>query len=183
MSPRLGLRHLPTKPKMKNSSFRRFALALAVGFTGLGSFAFAETVITQSAGTVSEFTPDSLIIRSDVATAPTRYVISRDVSYVDETGAPVSAEIVRSGLPVTVHYVREGDRVLARRVVVHRTATVAPSTTVVERERPVVVERERPVVVERERPVIVEKPPVVVEKRAPAVIEERKTTTTTTVTK
>jgi len=150
----------------------------------LGSIASAETVVTQSIGTVSEFTPNSLIIRSDVATAPTRYVIGRDISYVDETGAPVSVETVRSGLPVTVDYVRDGDRVVARRVVVRRAAVVpAPSTTIVERERPIIVERERPVVVERERPVIVEKKvPVVVEKRvAPPVVEEKRTTTTTTI--
>jgi hypothetical protein len=78
--------------------------------------------VTESAGTISEYSPDALVIHSEVREAPTRYVLDKQVTYVDDTGAPVAVDVVKSGLPVTVHYVREGDRVIARRVVVHRRA-------------------------------------------------------------
>ena len=36
-----------------------------------------------------------------------------------ENGAPVSVETVKSGLPVTVNFTREGDRMNAVKVIVH----------------------------------------------------------------
>src|SRR5215213_3387559 len=91
---------------MNSMKFRTLGATVLFGtVAALSPLALAETVVTETAGTISSFSPDSLEIRSEVATAPTRYVISRDVTYVDEEGAPVSVEVVKSGLPVTVHYV------------------------------------------------------------------------------
>src|SRR4051812_9225894 len=105
---------------MNTLNFRTSYSALLLGGAlVLSPLARAEVVVTESAGTVTELAPDALVIHSDVATAPTRYVVSKDITYVDEAGVPVAASVVRSGVPVTVHYVREADRVVARRVVVH----------------------------------------------------------------
>jgi len=49
---------------------------------------------------------------------------------VDENGNPVSVETVRSGVPVTVYYDRDGDRMVATRVVVRNTE---PSATVIKK--------------------------------------------------
>jgi hypothetical protein len=154
------------------------------------------TTTTTSAGLVSEIAPDALVIRTESSSVPIRYLSSATTTYVDETGAPVSRELVASGLPVTVEYVRDGERLLAQRVVVRRqtTTTTTPAPTVIERNTtvtrpPVVVEK--PVIVEKKVPVVVEKKvpvdrPVIVEKRVPAapapIIEEKTTTTTTTTT-
>jgi hypothetical protein len=146
---------------------------------------------TTTAGTVSEISPDTLVVRTETSATPIRYSFTKTTQYVDETGAPVSLEVVKSGLPVTVQYIREGDRMIASRVTVRRQTTSAPAPTVIERnttitqpptvvEKPVIVEKKVPVVVDR--PVVVEKP-VIVErpvKRAPQLIEEKTTTTTTT---
>lgn len=89
-----------------------------------------ETVTTETAGTISEVRPDTLVIRTKTSSAPMNYSYTKSTTYVDETGAPVSIETVKSGLPVQVYYTREGDRMIANKVVVRKTTTrtVKPST-------------------------------------------------------
>jgi hypothetical protein len=81
------------------------------------------TTTTTTAGTISEFGPDRLIVRAEAAAEPITYAYTKRTTYVDEAGAPVSVETIRSGVPVTVHYTREGDRLIADRVVVRRSPT------------------------------------------------------------
>lgn len=81
------------------------------------------TTTTENAGTISEFSPDTIVIQSETTSSPTRYSYTKSTTYVDETGAPVSIETVKSGLPVTVYYTLEGDRMVANKVVVRKTTT------------------------------------------------------------
>ena len=118
---------------MKRSTLTGSAAALLAAFA-LATSASAQTSTTtvdslNSAGTVSEIAPDMITIRSTAAAEPVHYTASKTTTYVDETGAPVSIETVKSGLPVTVYYVKEGDRLIANRVVVrkHTTTTTAPA--------------------------------------------------------
>jgi len=129
------------------------AAFLAVSNFALAQEAVVRTTSTTSAGTITEFSPDTIVIRSETATEPVRYVYRKTTTYVDEAGNPVSMEVVKSGLPVTVHYVREGDQLIASKVIVRR-AVVAPAQVVVP------------------APAVVPAP----------IIEEKKTTTTTTTT-
>lgn len=103
--------------------------------TMLTSAAMAQTVVqettTNSAGTISEFSPDTIIIRSESSPEPLRYSYSKTTTYVDETGAPVTMETVKSGLPVTVYYAKVGDRLVASRVVVRKTTVVTPAAPAV----------------------------------------------------
>lgn len=84
-----------------------------------------ETSSTTSLGTVSEFGPETIVVRSSTSSEPVRYSYSKTTTYVDESGAPVSLELVKSGLPVTVHYVKVGDRMVASRVIVRKVAAPA----------------------------------------------------------
>ena len=145
---------------MKNSLI--LALSIALSVSPLASAAEVAVSTTTSGGTITEFTPGSAItVRTESASAPMRYVVGDSVTYVDEAGAPVSAEIIKSGVPVTVHYVKEGDRMIARRVVVKKTTTTTTTA-------PVAVEERR----------------TTTTTTAPApVIEERRSSTTTTTTK
>jgi hypothetical protein len=77
------------------------------------------TTTTEYAGTISDFGNDTIVVRGE-NTAPVTYRYTKTTTYVDDAGAPVSVETVKSGLPVTVHYIRDGDRVVADRVIVHR---------------------------------------------------------------
>jgi hypothetical protein len=116
---------------MKKTTTRNLSLAILAAFSiGLSGAAVAQTSVTTttSTGTISEFSPDTIVVRSETSTAPVRYSYSKTTTYVDETGAPVSMELVKSGLPVTVYYVKEGDRMVANRVVVRKqTTTTAPA--------------------------------------------------------
>ena len=82
-----------------------------------------ETVTTETAGTISEVRPDTLVIRTETSSSPIKYSSTKTTTYVDETGAPVSIKTVTSGLPVTVYYTREGDRMIANKVVIRKTTT------------------------------------------------------------
>jgi hypothetical protein len=92
------------------------------------------TTTTTSAGTISEFGPETIIIRSETSPQPIRYSYSKTTTYVDETGAPVSLETVKSGLPVTVYYVRDGDKMMASKVIVKR-AVAVPATPIIEEKK------------------------------------------------
>ena len=61
------------------------------------------TTTTNTVGTINEFGPDTIMIRSETSPEPIRYTYTKTTTYVDETGAPVSMEMVKSGLPVTVY--------------------------------------------------------------------------------
>jgi hypothetical protein len=60
---------------------------------------------------------------SETSSSPMSYSYTKSTTYVDETGAPVSMETVKSGLPVTIYYTREGNRMVADKVVVQKTTT------------------------------------------------------------
>ena len=111
-----------------------FVFVLAVLIMPFSSFAQQASVstkvtTTQSAGTISEFSPDAIVVRTETSSTPNRYSYTEKTTYVDDTGATVSRETVKSGLPVTVYYTREGDRMVADKVVVRRTTTTGNSGT------------------------------------------------------
>jgi hypothetical protein len=105
------------------------ALALAVaspGLTALGQAtvqtssvdpASVQTTVT-SAGTISEFSPDIIAVKTADSDIPVHYTYSKTTTYVDENGNTVSMETVKSGLPVTVYYAKDGDNLVASKVIV-----------------------------------------------------------------
>ena len=104
-----------------------FASAALMGISFIAApAAFADPVVitktVTSSGTISEFGPGRIVIRSESEKLPLDYAFTKTTTYVDETGAPVSVETVKSGLPVTVYYTRDGDRLIATKVVVRRMA-------------------------------------------------------------
>ncbi|MGA3169913.1 MAG: hypothetical protein ABSE62_02770 [Chthoniobacteraceae bacterium] len=77
-----------------------------------------QTTTVTSAGTISQFGPDTIVVKTEDSAAPVSYTYSKTTTYVDENGNPVSMEMVKSGLPVTVYYVKDGDNFVASKVVV-----------------------------------------------------------------
>ena len=61
------------------------------------------------------------------------YTYTKSTTYVDDAGVPVSIETVKSGMPVTVHYTQEGDRMVATKVVVRKTMTTTDGSTIQKR--------------------------------------------------
>src|SRR4030095_1103673 len=103
-----------------------YASGIIAVFIGLSALSTAQEIAqtkttTISAGTITDFVPsESVVIQSDTTATPTRYWVTRDTTWVDEAGTPVTVERIQRGLPITIRYVREGDRMLASRVIVHR---------------------------------------------------------------
>ena len=119
---------------------RILTAAALLGLTLITSnFTIAQTAVkettttTTTAGTISEFGPETIIIRSETSPEPVRYSYSKTTTYVDEAGAPVSIETVKSGLPVTVYYVKVGDKMVASKVIV-RKAVVKPVPVIEEKK-------------------------------------------------
>ncbi len=99
-------------------------LALTVSTTTVSAAEVEKTTtVTTSGGTISEFGPERFIIKTETSPDPVTYTYSKTTTYVDEAGSPVSIETVKSGLPVTVHYTKVGDKFVASKVIVRKTVT------------------------------------------------------------
>ena len=134
-----GLIKSMKKPILHISVTTALAFALmGAGHTVLGQASIqtvtsdqgsVQTETTTSAGTISEFSPQTIVVKTENSIEPVRYTYSKTTTYVDEAGNPVSMETVKSGLPVTIYYVKDGDNLVASKVIVRKTV-VAPVTHV-----------------------------------------------------
>ncbi len=81
---------------------------------------------TTSAGTITAYTPDSdyISFRTTTDAAPVKYYYSKDTTILDPEGNTVTWSAVRPDLPATVYYVREGDRMIVRKIVLTKPAAV-----------------------------------------------------------
>jgi hypothetical protein len=68
---------------------------------------------------------EALLLRMASSNEPVRYKFTKTTTWVDDSGAPVSMELVKSGLPVTVHYSIDGNARVATKVVVRKKTTPA----------------------------------------------------------
>jgi hypothetical protein len=109
------------------------------GFTFLAAMLFASPVLAQpsvkettttttttSTGVISQFGPDTIVVKTMTSPNPVSYSYSKTTTYVDESGKPVSIETVKSGLPVTVYYDKAGDKMVATKVIVQKTTVTNP---------------------------------------------------------
>jgi hypothetical protein len=62
------------------------------------------TTTTTTSGTVSEFGPNLIVVRTTTSSEPIRYSTTKTTTVVDEMGRPVAIESVKSGAPVTVYH-------------------------------------------------------------------------------
>ena len=114
-------------------------LALTLLSMPIGSFAAQQSNMTvtrtETAGTISEVKPDTLIIRSESSPNPVVYTSTKKTSYVNEKGEPVSIETVKSGLPVTVYYTSNGNQMVADKVLVHQSTTTTSTKPMIEEKK------------------------------------------------
>jgi hypothetical protein len=77
------------------------------------------TTTTTSTGTISEYAPQKTFIVKETS-GPVTYRYGKKVTYVTKKGKTLSDDEVRTrikvGLPVTVHYLKEGDARVINRV-------------------------------------------------------------------
>lgn len=115
---------------MKNIIRKSIGVVLLTGTLLTVNTILAQNVVVTgspvtSMGTISEFGPDTIVLKTETGTEPVRYGYSKTTTYVDEAGNPVSITTVKSGVPVTVYYTKSGDTLVASKVIV-RKAVLAP---------------------------------------------------------
>jgi hypothetical protein len=93
--------------------------------------AVTETSTTTSTGTISTYTPgtDYITFRTSTDAAPARYYYSKDTTILDPEGHTVTWSAVRPDVPATVYYMRDGDRMIVRKIVLSKPTVVEKETT------------------------------------------------------
>jgi hypothetical protein len=100
---------------------------LCVALAVAAPFAWAQvsetsttTTTTDANGTITSFSPGSTIVLKE-SSGPVSYRFGKSVTYVTRSGKALDEDTVRTkikvGVPVRVHYVREGDNMLVDRVI------------------------------------------------------------------
>ena len=86
---------------------------------------------TTSAGTITAYSPgsDYITFRSTTDTAPVKYYYTKKTTILDPEGRTVEWSAIRPDLPATVYYVKEGDRVVARKIVLSQPVIQKKETT------------------------------------------------------
>src|SRR2546423_1431406 len=109
----------------KGNDMKKTILSIALAF--VAPFAWAQTsttstttTTTESDGTITEYTPGSMITLKETS-GPRHYRFGKKVVYVTKSGRELDEETVRTrikvGIPVHVHYSTEGDNMLVDRVI------------------------------------------------------------------
>lgn len=91
----------------------------------------ATTTTTTSTGTISEFGAQGFAIQTPAGAQPVRFISNDTTNYVDEEGNPVALGSVQAGMPVTIHYTKVGDTLIASKVVVGRMPAAGASKATV----------------------------------------------------
>jgi len=86
---------------------------------------------TTASGTITTYTPgtDYITFRAGTTGTPVRYYYTRNTAILDPAGQVVTWSAVRPDLPATVYYVREGDRMIVRKIVLSKPAVIEKETT------------------------------------------------------
>jgi hypothetical protein len=98
------------------------ALALAAPFAWAqtSSTTTTTTTTTEGGGTITEYTPGSVITLKETS-GPRHYKFAKKVVYVTKSGKELDEATVKTrikvGIPVHVHYSGEGENVMVDRVV------------------------------------------------------------------
>jgi len=97
------------------------ALAIVAPFAwGQTSSTTTTTTTTEGGGTISEYTPGSVIVLKETS-GPRRYRFGKTVTYVTRSGKTLDEATVKTrikvGIPVHVHYSGEGDDMMVDRVI------------------------------------------------------------------
>src|SRR5437016_8711173 len=100
--------------------------------------AVAETSTTSAAGTITTYTPgtDYISFRAGTTGSPVRYYYTKDTSILEPEGHTVTWSAIRPDLPATVYYVREGDRMIVRKIVLSKPTVIEKKETTTTTTKP-----------------------------------------------
>jgi hypothetical protein len=89
-----------------------------------------ESTVT-STGTITTYTPgsDYITFRTTTDAPPVKYYYTKSTTILDPEGRTVTWSAIRPDLPATVYYVREGDRMIVRKIVLSKPAVIEKKET------------------------------------------------------
>jgi hypothetical protein len=90
------------------------------------------TSTLDGTGTITTYTPgsDYLMFRTEASAEPVRYYYSpKETTLVDSEGATVDWKYLRSDMPVKYTYVKEGDRMIVRKITLQKPVSYYEKTT------------------------------------------------------
>ena len=90
------------------------------------------TSTIDGTGTITTFTPgtDYLMFRTEASAEPVRYYYSpKETILVDSEGATVDWKYLRADMPVKYTYVKEGDRMIVRKITLQKPLSYYEKTT------------------------------------------------------
>jgi hypothetical protein len=106
--------------KMKKTLLSIALAVVAPLAWGQTSSTTTTTTTTDGGGTITEYTPGSVITLKE-SSGPRRYRFGKTVTYVTKSGKTLDEETVKTrikiGIPIHVHYTTEGDNMLVDRVI------------------------------------------------------------------
>jgi hypothetical protein len=90
-----------------------------------------EQSTTTSTGTITTYAPgmDYITFRTTTDAAPLRYYYTKETTILDPEGRTVTWSAIRPDLPATVYYVRTGDRMIVRKIVLSKPAVIEKKET------------------------------------------------------
>jgi len=108
-----------------NNTMKKILLSMALAV--VAPFAWAQvsettttTTTTEGSGTITEYTPGNTIVLRETS-GPRTYHFGKTVTYVTRSGKVLDEDTIRTrvrvGIPVRVHYVGTGDKVMVDRVI------------------------------------------------------------------
>jgi len=97
-----------------------------------------ESSTTTNTGTIAAYTPgsDYITFRSTTDAAPVRYYYTKSTTILDPEGRTVEWSAIRPDLPATVYYVKDGDRVVVRKIVLSQPVIEKKETTTTTTTKP-----------------------------------------------
>src|SRR4030095_8456274 len=109
----------------KRENMKKIVLSIALAFVapfawGQVSETTTTTTTTDATGTITEYTPGSMIVLKETS-GPRHYRFGKTVTYVTRSGKVLDEDVVRTrvkvGVPVRVHYTGSGDAMVVDRVI------------------------------------------------------------------
>ena len=116
---------------------------LTLGFSASAAVTEKETIITKetttaeiaATGKVFSVEPGMISVVMKDNPTPVQFSYSKETPILDEKGTPIPLDLVRVDLPLTVHYVMEGEKMAARRVVISRSMIAGDANEKPEKKR------------------------------------------------
>ena len=111
--------------QLTGENMKKIVLSIALAFVapfawGQVSETTTTTTTTDANGTITEYTPGSMIVLKETS-GPRHYRFGKTVTYVTRSGKVLDEDVVRTrvkvGVPVRVHYSGTGDAMMVDRVI------------------------------------------------------------------